>query len=448
MNITQDKIDNLNTVLTVKINPDDYTDRVEKAIKAQAKKAKVPGFRAGMVPPSHIKRMYGKEILVNEINDLLNDTLTKYIAENKLEVLGQPLPKVETDKQFNWDFTDEFEFSYEMGLAPEFTLNFSSSDKLNQYVIKVDDQTLAERINNLRKSYGKMTNPEVSIDGDSLFVTLAQLAADGSVFEGGITNDASLRIDIIKDAAIKKSLIDLKRDSIATIDIQKAFDNDAAYIAQLLKISEEDARDLKSNFQLTVKNINRLEASDLDQAFFDKLFEQGTITTEEAFEAKIKEELESMMMQNAEQKLHADLYQLGLNKFDFNLPDTFLKRWLKASNDNVVDEELETGYSDFAKRLKWNLAENKILKENNIEIKQDDMLAAAKRWVDAQLRMYSPQAISEQQLEQYALQFLQKKENAQRIFDDVKMKLVFDYLKNVVTLTQTEIMYTDFIKLS
>ena len=204
MNITQDKIDNLNTVLTVKINPDDYTDRVEKAIKAQAKKAKVPGFRAGMVPPSHIKRMYGKEILVNEINDLLNDTLTKYIAENKLEVLGQPLPKVETDKQFNWDFTDEFEFSYEMGLAPEFTLNFSSSDKLNQYVIKVDDQTLAERINNLRKSYGKMTNPEVSIDGDSLFVTLAQLAADGSVFEGGITNDASLRIDIIKDAAIKK----------------------------------------------------------------------------------------------------------------------------------------------------------------------------------------------------------------------------------------------------
>ena len=155
-----------------------------------------------------------------------------------------------------------------------------------------------------------------------------------------------------------------------------------------------------------------------------------------------------MMMQNAEQKLHADLYQLGLNKFDFNLPDTFLKRWLKASNDNVVDEELETGYSDFAKRLKWNLAENKILKENNIEIKQDDMLAAAKRWVDAQLRMYSPQAISEQQLEQYALQFLQKKENAQRIFDDVKMKLVFDYLKNVVTLTQTEIMYTDFIKLS
>ena len=204
MDITQDKIDNLNSVLTVKINPNDYTVRVEKAIKEQAKKAKIPGFRPGMVPPSHIKRLYGKEILVDEINNLLNDTLNNYITENSLHVLGQPLPKIDSAKEFNWDFTDEFEFIYEMGLAPEFTVDFSSKDQVKQYIISVDEETLLSRITNLRKSYGKMSNPEISADDDALYVDLKQLAADGSIFEGGITNTASLRLDKIKDAEIKK----------------------------------------------------------------------------------------------------------------------------------------------------------------------------------------------------------------------------------------------------
>lgn len=448
MNITQDKIDNLNAVLTVKINPDDYTTRVEKAIKDQAKKAKIPGFRPGMVPPSHIKRMYGKEILVKEINELLNDTLSNYITENKLEVLGQPLPKPEPNKNFNWDFTDEFEFSYEMGLAPEFAIDFSSKDVLKKYVIKVDEKTLAERITNLRKSYGKMTNPDVSANDDVLFATFTQLASDGAVFEGGISNDNSLRLDMVKDDQTKQSLVGIKRGDKVTIDIQKAFENDATYIAKLLNISEEDAQDLKSNFELTVKNINRLEESDLNQDFFDKLFGKDVVTSEEEFKTKITEELEQMMAQNADQKLDADLYQLGLTKFDFSLPDEFLKRWLKASNEKVVDAELEEGYQDFAKKLRWSLAENKIIKQNNIEIKHEDVLAEAKKWMDSQFRMYSPQAIAPEQLEQYAVQFLQKKENAQRLFEQVKMQRVFDYLKNVVTLDQTEIMYTDFIQLS
>lgn len=448
MNITQDKIDNLNAVLTVKINPDDYTIRVEKAIKEQAKKAKIPGFRPGMVPPSHIKRIYGKEILINEINDLLNDTLTNYIVENKLEVLGQPMPKRTVDKEFNWDFTDEFEFSYEMGLAPEFTLNFSSKDILKQYVIKVDDKTLAERITNLRKSYGKMTNPDISLENDVLFVALKQLSMDGSLFEEGITNETSLRLDMIKDLEIKQSLIGLAKEDSVTVDIQKAFDNNTAYIAKLLKISEEDAKDLKSNFQLTIKNINRLEEADLNQEFFDKLFGKDVVTTEEAFKAKITEELEVMMVQNAEQKLHTDLHQLGLEKFNFNLPDDFLKRWLRASNEKVMDEELEEGYADFAKKLRWTLAENKIIKENSIEIKYEDVLAETKKMMDTQFRMYSPQPISENEVEQHAVQFLQKKENAQRVFDQVKTQRIFDYLKNVVTLARTEIMYADFIQLS
>lgn len=444
MNITQEKINDLNAVVKININPEDYQPRVEKAIKENAKKAKLPGFRAGMVPASHIKKMYGKSILVDEINNLLQDTLNNYIDEQKLAVLGQPLPAVDDNKEYNWDFADNFEFSYELGLAPEFSIDFSSTDKVTQYVIKVDDETLASRIKNIRRSYGKMTNPDVSADDDVLYSELVQLSADGSVFEGGITNTASVRLDQIKDEAIKASLIGLKKDDVLTFDIRKAFDNDAAKIAGLLKIEEDDAADLRGDFQLTVKNVNRLEESDLNQEFFDKLFGEGTVTTEEEFTAKITEELESMMVQDADRKLQDDMYKLAIAKVDFALPDEFLKRWLKATNEKLSDEELAGGYNDFAQNLKWTLIENKIIVDNTIEIKYEDVFELAKIRLDQQFRMYSPTAIPEDQLGQYTVQYLQNKDNANKIFEEVKALKVFDYIKNVITLDKQDILYTDF----
>jgi trigger factor len=444
MNITQEKINDLNAVVKININPEDYQPRVEKAIKENAKKAKLPGFRPGMVPAAHIKKMYGKSILVDEINNLLQDTLNNYIDEQKLAVLGQPLPAIDDNKEYNWDFADNFEFKYELGLAPEFSIDFSSKDKLTQYVIKVDDETLASRIKNIRRSYGKMTNPDVSADDDVLYSELVQLSADGSVFEGGITNTASVRLDQIKDEAIKASLIGLKKDDVLTFDIRKAFDNDAAKIAGLLKIEEDDAADLRSDFQLTVKNVNRLEESDLNQEFFDKLFGEGTVTTEEEFRTKITEELESMMVQDADRKLQDDTYKLAIAKVDFALPDEFLKRWLKATNEKLSDEELEGGYNDFAQNLKWTLIENKVITDNSIEIKYEDVFELAKIRLDQQFRMYSPTPIPEDQLGQYTVQYLQNKDNANKIFEEVKALKVFDYIKNVITLDKQDILYTDF----
>jgi len=444
MNITQEKINDLSAVVKININPEDYQPRVEKAIKENAKKAKLPGFRPGMVPAAHIKKMYGKSILVDEINNLLQDTLNNYIDEQKLAVLGQPLPALDDNKEYNWDFADNFEFSYELGLAPEFSIDFSSADKLTQYVIKIDDETLASRIKNIRRSYGKMTNPDVSADDDVLYSDLVQLSADGSVFDGGITNTASVRLDQIKDEAIKASLIGLKKGDVVTFDIRKAFDNDAAKIAGLLKIEEDDAADLRGDFQLTVKNVNRLEESDLNQEFFDKLFGEGTVTTEEEFRTKITEELESMMVQDTDRKLQDDMYKLAIAKVDFALPDEFLKRWLKATNEKLSDEELEGGYNDFAQNLKWTLIENKIITDNTIEIKYEDVFELAKIRLDQQFRMYSPTPIPEDQLGQYTVQYLQNKDNANKIFEEVKALKVFDYIKNVITLDKQDILYTDF----
>ena len=448
MNITQEKIDNLNAVLKVNIDAADYKERVDKAIKDHAKKAKMPGFRPGMVPPSHIKKMYGKSILVDEVNNLLSDTLNNYIAEQKLDILGQPLPKLDDSQQYNWDFADNFEFNYEVGLAPEFNIDFSSKDKLTQYVIKIDDTTLAERIKNIRRSYGKMTNPDVSADDDVLYAQLTQLSPDGSVFDGGISNTTSVRIEQIKDAKIKKSLIGLKKEDEVTLDIQKAFGNEAPKVAAILGIDESEAAELKSNFKLTVKNVNRLEESDLNEEFFDKLFGAGVVTDEAGFKAKITEELESMMNQDSDRKLQNDIYTYSLDKVSFELPDEFLKRWLKATNENLSEQELEGGYKDFAQNLKWTLIENKIITGNSLEIKYEEVFAAAKQSLDAQFRMYSPTPLTEEQLGQYTVQYLQNKENANKVFEEVKALKTIDYIKSVVTLDKKDIFYNDFKELA
>ncbi|KQC01630.1 trigger factor [Pedobacter sp. Hv1] len=447
MNITQEKIDDLNAVVKVTIAPEDYSPRVDKALKEQAKKANLPGFRKGMVPVAHMKRMYGKSILVEEINNMLSEALSKHLADNKVEVLGQPLPVMDDTKEFKWDNTDEFEFTYELGLAPKVDVEVTSKDKFVQYNVKADDETLAARIKNIRKSYGKMTNPEVSAEGDVLYAELAQLSPDGSVFEGGINSTGSIRLDLVTDKKVLKSLVGVKKDDVLELDIQKAFDNNEAVIAKLLNIGEEDAKELKSKFQVTVKNVNRLEESDLNQEFFDKIFGADVVSDEAGFKAKITEEVESMFKQDADRKLQNDIYTKLTEQTKMQLPDEFLRRWLKATNEKLTDEELEQGYADFAKNLKWTLIENKIITDNEIKIDYKDVFETAKQRLDAQFRMYSPQPMPEDQLAQYTANFLQEKENANRIFDEVKALKVFEHIQSVATLDQKDIDYNKFIEL-
>jgi trigger factor len=449
MNITKENIDQLNAVVKIKLAPADYLDQVEKAIKDQSKKVRMPGFRPGMVPASHIKKLYGKSILVDEINRLLSDSLNKYITEQELNVLGQPLPKTDDSYEPKWDFTDEFEFSFEMGLAPEIKESFSAKDKLVYYKVRIDEETLNSRLKNIRRSYGKMTNPEaVELNDDVIYGELVQLSPDGSVFEGGISHTASVRLDLIVDEKIKKSLIGLKKDSTIDLDLQKAYKNDAHRIAHLLNIDEEIAKDLKSNFRLTVKNVNRIEEADMNQEFFDKIYGEGGVTTEAEFIEKMKEELIGIMQDNADRKLQQDIYEYGVSKFNMDLPNDFLKRWLKATNENNLDDaQIAEQYDDFAKNLKWTLIANKIITENKMEIAPEEVVELAKKRIDAQFKMYSPQPLTEEQLSSYAMNFLQNREQANRLYEEVRSQKVFDLLKTIVTLDEKEIDYNKFLEL-
>jgi len=448
MNISHQNIDEINAVITVDLGPEDYNPQVDKAIKEQAKKAKLPGFRPGMVPTSHIRRTYGKAILFDEINRLVSDQINQYISENKLDILGQPLPKEDDKNDYQWDFNETFSFNYEIGLAPQFDVPFNEKSKFPEYVIKADEETLESRIKNLRRSYGKMTNPEVSEDGDVLYSELKQLDANGNELEGGIVNTASVRTDLVDDKKVKKTLIGLKKDDELTLDVKKAFKN-VSDVARILGVKEEEAESLENTtFKLTVKNVNRLEEADLTEDFYDKLFGEGTVKTEAEFKEKVREEVESNLAQNAAQKLQNDLYLKGLDAVKVDFPEAFLKRWLKATNPEIKEDELEEGFADFIKNLKWTLIENRIITQNGLEVKYEEVLALAKERIAAQIRMYSPgQEPTDQQLAQYAVQLLGDKEQANRLFDEVKALKVFDYLKGLVKLEKKEIEYNKFLEL-
>jgi trigger factor len=447
MNITQERINDLNAVVKIQIAPEDYTEKVDKSIKEQAKKANLPGFRKGMVPAAHIKKMYGRSILVEQINTMLSETLNSYLTENKVEILGQPLPVVDDSKEFKWDNTDDFEFEYELGLAPAIELSIGAENTFTEYIVKADEETLASRVKNIRKSYGKMTNPEVSADDDVLYAELTQLSPDGSIFEDGIKHTGSIRLDQVVDDAIKQSLIGIKKDDELQLDLQKTFGNNETIIAKLLDITDEEAKDLQSTFQVTIKNVNRLEEADLNQEFFDKIFGEGIVTDEAGFTAKITEEIEGMFKQDADRKLQNDIYTKLIESVNIELPDEFLRKWLKATNEKLTDEELAEGYDDFAKNLKWTLIENKIIKDNSIEIKYEDVFATAKERLDAQFRMYSPSPMPEDQLGQYTATFLKEKDNANKIFEEVKALKVFNHIKSVATLNQEEVPYNKFIEM-
>lgn len=447
MKISHEQVDDVNAVITVNITPEDYNPKVDQAIKDQAKKANLPGFRRGMVPVSHIRRTHGKAILFDEVNRLVNEQIASYIESNKLEVLGQPLPKEDDQADYNWDFNDEFSFDYEIGLTPVFETPFSAESAFTEYTIKADEETLAERMKNLRRSYGKMTNPEVSEEGDVLYAQLNQVDGKGEPIEGGVFNTASVRTDLVEDKKIKKSLTGLKKDDQVIVDFKKAFK--VADAARILGIKEEEVDELaEPAFRLTVKNINRLEEAELNEEFYDKVFGEGVVKTEEEFKEKVREEVESMFIQNANQKLQNDMYTFGMDNLKIDFPEDFLKRWIQATNPDVKPDELEEGFDDFLKNLKWTVIENRIIRENGLEVKYEEVIALAEERIAAQLRMYGQGTEpGDEELRKYAVQMLQDQEQANRLFDEVKALKVFNYLKELVKIEKKEIEYDKFLEL-
>lgn len=446
MNITQENIDELNAVLRVKVVAEDYLPKVENAIKEHQKKVSMPGFRPGKVPAGMIKKMYGKSILVDEINKLLNDSLYNYLNENKIEVLGNPLPKTDSSLHIDWDNQKEFEFLYEMGLAPKFNVELSAKDKFVYQIVKIDDGLMNKYVSDIAKRYGKVESAELSETGDMLNGDFVEVDDKGEIIPGGIFKTSSIFIDRIKDEATQKALTGLKKDDKVILEASKLADT-AADIANLLGITKEAAETITAKVQFTVKNISRLIGTEINQELFDKIYGEEKVTGEEEFRAKIKDELAAMFVTDSERRFYNHVVDFLMNKINFDLPNEFLKRWIIAVNEKPISsEQLENEYDGYSRGLKWSLIENKIIKDNNIVVNNEEIIEATKRLIIEQFGRYSPVPMADEELNKTVQRVLSNKEEYKKIHERLYGDKVLTLFKTKFTLENKEIPYDEFYK--
>ncbi len=445
MNITKKDIDALNAELSITLAPQDYEERVNDAIKKVQKQAAMPGFRAGKVPVGLIKKQYGKSILVDEINKILNDSLYNYINDNKIEILGNPMPKA--DSAVDFDNKTEWTFDYELGLSPQFDLKLDSSQSFTYNTVKVDDELVEKYLKDVKRNYGKPSNPEVAEAKDVLYIDIVELDADGSIKPGGVFKSTSIGIDRLKNEAAKAKLTGAKKEDKIVIHANELYDS-AVDKSISLGIDKELAETFDANLQVTVKNIARMEDAELNQELFDKLYGAGNVNSEEEFRDKIKAELGVMFAQDTDRKFVETVEKTLVDKLGIRLPDEFLKRWLMAVNEKpLTKEQLEAEYPAYARSMQWKLIENKIIKDNNITVTNEEAKEEAGRFIRSQYARYG-QTPDEAEVAKIADSILSKQDEAQKIYEGLYSQKVLNLLKTNCKLDTKEVSYNEFFGIS
>lgn len=447
MNITQEKIDDLNAVIKIKLTPKDYKESYENKLKNYQKTMNVPGFRPGKAPLGMIKKKFGQSILADELNNIINDHLQKHITENKVGILGNPLPSEEHTKVETWDENSDFEFGYQIGLAPEFDLTLNKKVKVPFYTIKVDDEAVEKQIEDFARRYGKMVPVEKSEKDDMIYGTFTQLDEKGKVLEGGIEAKSTISIPFIEDAKSQKALIGLKKDDVVTVDPRKVSKGDAD-MAAMLHIKKEEVAAVQTDFQFQVEEIKRLEKAALDQDLFDKIVGKDAVKNEKEFRAKVAEDMGKAFVNDSDRLFEKSATKVLLEKLGLSLPDEFLKKWIVEANDKpITQEQLEKEYDAYADQLRWQLVENKVIKDNDIKVEIDEVKDYARGLLLNQYAQYGMPAPTEEQLEDNINNVLKNQEELKNIFDYLYKRKVFNFIKEQVKVEDKEVSQEEFIKL-
>lgn len=448
MNITKEKKDDLNAIIKVQLNQADYQENVDKVLKDHRKKANVPGFRKGHVPMGMIKKMVGTNVLVDEINKILSESLHKFIEEEKLDILGNPLPKLDEQNKIDWEAQTDFEFNYEVGIAPQFDVQISDKYKFEYYKIKVADKDVDKYITDVAKRYGKMSNPDVAAADDMLFGKFDELDGTGNVKEGGISHSSILIIEAVTDKKIQKSLVGAK--SADTFDLDpKTISAHESDQAKALGLDVATFKTVISKFRFTVDKVNRIIPAELNQELFDKVYGPGAVSDVKEFRAKIADELGRGLSVDADRKLKSDVQDTLLDKLNLKLPNEFLKRWIVASNDKpITPEQIEAEYDEYAKGLKWQLIENKIIKANDVKVSHEEVIEHTKGLLAQQMAGMGMPTNDDEQLTETANRVLQNEEEARNIYMMMYDNKLMTLYKNSFKLKEKEVSYDDFVKVA
>ena len=449
MKIAFDCADKINGLLTMTIEQADYQEKVEKTLKEYRKKAQVPGFRPGMVPMGMIKKQYGTAVKVDEVNRLLGEKLYEYIRENKIQMLGDPLPN--TEKQVAQDFEKEGDltFVFDIAVAPEFEAKLSGKDKIAYYTIDVDDKLIGQQVEMYQSQAGEFVKADVFSGNDTITGDLRQLDENGNTLEGGITTEAGMVMPAyIKDESQKKLFDGCKTGDIITFNPKKAYPDNDAEVAALLKVKKEDVADLTADFSFQVTEIRHFQPAEVNQALFDRVFGEGNVKDEKEFREKIAEQLKAQFVGSSDYKFMLDVrehLEKKVGKLEF--PEALLKRIMLNNNKDKGEDFVEKNFEASINELKWHLIKEQIVAAQKIEIKDEDLKAVAKNAMRAQFAQYGMSNVPDDVLENYAEEQLKKRENIDNFVDRaIDLKLT-EVLKNVVKLDEKAISLDDFNKL-
>lgn len=447
MNITRQEVDAQNAILKVNIAPEDYQGKVKAALDKYRKTAKIPGFRPGHVPMGLIQKQVGRSVLAEELNKLTNDALYKYILDEKLDILGNPIPKEGEGMTGSFDQPDAFEFSFEIGYSPAFDLPINAKSKFDYPTVKIDKDLINKQVEDLRRRYGKLVSSEVVGDKDMVMGKFEEKNADGTVNVDGISHSTTISMEFLENKAGTKALKGKKVNDTLELD-PKIVSKDAKDCAALLGITEEALSELKSSFQFTITDVKRMEMADLNEELYTKLF-ADEVKTEEELHARISADLTRMFAEDTDRIFTRSVYNHLVEETKMTFPETFLKRWIQVSSEKpVTEEEISAEFDAYLKSLKWQLIQTRIFKDHNIQLTNQEVMDFTKSLLVGNYAQYGLPAPDDQELTETAARLLQNKEQANGIYDRLAEQKLTDFFKSTVNLVKKEVKYDDFIKLA
>ena len=439
-------VDKVSALLTVNIEKADYQEKVEKVLKKYRQQANIPGFRKGMVPMSLIKKQFGKSVMAEEVDKLMQEKVNEYIRENKVNMLGMPLPNEEKMQVIDFDTQENFEFVFDIALAPEFNVEITEQDTLDFYTIAVSDEMVNSQVDMYAQRAAKYEKVEEYQDRDMIKGLLAELDENGNTKEGGIQVEGAVMMpSYMKNDEQKAIFATAKVNDVLVFNPNAAFEGNEAELSSLLKIKREEVAEMKSNFSFQVEEITRAVPAALDQALFDQVFGEGAVSSEEEFRGKIKEGIAAQFMADSNYKFLLDARTYLMNKVGkLEFPDALLKKIMLLNNEDKGESFVEENYEKSLEELTWHLIKEQLVEAFGIKVEQADILEMAKENTRMQFAQYGMMSIPEEMLENYAKEMLKKKENVEGLVNRAVESKLAAALKGKAALNNKEVSMEEF----
>jgi len=447
MNIEREETGTLTATLKLKLDPSDYAPAVEKVLKEQRKTAAWPGFRPGQVPMTIIKKRIGKSVLVNEVERLIDEKLRNYIEENQLRVLGQPLPSNEGVKN-DWDTPGEFNFRYEVGMAPAFDVEMSEKLGIEIPLVDVDDTLVDKEVADMCRRFGTLSDAGTVGEQDMVIGDLIELDGTGEIKAGGLMNRTTITVEELEDEGTKALFIGKAAGDTVQVDphkVSKGHDD----LAKMLGVDHDAVHDLQGDMLFRIAEVKRMQPLEVGPELFDRVFGKDVVADEATFRSKVKEGMEGMFLQDSERMFKRLVMRALVEKANIELPDGFLKRWIAATSEKpITPEELERGYEGYAEGLRKQLLEDRIVEKYGLEAKGEELNEFAKRYVADQFTQYGIPVPEGDKLQEMAGRMLGDRDQIKKIRDTIVDRKLTAHFKAMLSPTEKRMAFDDFVNLA